>query len=341
MTATFDSARRASALAAKAAEHDGPGGRAGRMCPADYRYPHAVFDRPPEFATGVLYVVGGLYGNLPALDCVERLAGAERAMVIFNGDFHWFDADRDWFAEIEQRVARHRAIRGNVETEIARTTDIGAGCGCAYPPSVGEDVVRRSNEMLLDLRSTAQTLAGAAVRMAALPMHLVAEVGGLRVGIVHGERCSARRLVLRIRRAGKARGARDARRRARGIAGIDLFASTHTCLAALRHFRLPAGRLTVINNGAAGMPNFSGGRVGLVSRIATTPSPHRPLYGIVRDGIHIDAIALPYDNEAFLRRFLARWPAGTAAHLSYFERITAGPGHTVARAAPTPRTPNA
>ena len=187
MTATFDSARRTSALAAKAAEHDGPGGRAGRMCPADYRYPHAVFDRPPEFATGVLYVVGGLYGNLPALDCVERLAGAERAMVIFNGDFHWFDADRDWFAEIEQRVARHRAIRGNVETEIARATDVGAGCGCAYPASVGEDVVRRSNEMLLDLRSTAQTLAGAAVRIAALPMHLVAEVGGLRVGIVHGD----------------------------------------------------------------------------------------------------------------------------------------------------------
>ena len=89
------------------------------------------------------------------------------------------------------------------------------------------------------------------------------------------------------------------------------------------------------------MPNFSGGRVGLVSRIAATPSPHRALYGIVRDGIHIDAIALPYDSAAFLRRFLARWPAGTAAHLSYFERITAGPGHTVARAAPTPRTPNA
>ena len=340
MTATFDSARRTSALAAEASEHDGPGGRAGRMCPADYLYLPTVFDRPPEFTAEVLYVVGGLYGNLPALDCVERLAGAERATVIFNGDFHWFDADRDWFAEIEQRVARHRAIRGNVETEIARATDVGAGCGCAYPASVGEDVVRRSNEMLLDLRSTAQTLAGAAERMAAMPMHLAVEVGGLRVGIVHGdaaalagwsfacdalERPATRAMLNAVRKASR----------------IDLFASTHTCLAVLRDFRLPAGRLTIINNGAAGMPNFSGGRVGLVSRIATTPSPHRPLYGIVRDGIHIDAIALPYDNEAFLRRFLARWPAGTAANLSYFERITAGPGHTVAQAAPTPTTANA
>jgi hypothetical protein len=336
VTVTLDPAGRARALAAEAAEHDGSDQRAGRMCSADYRYTPSVFDRPQDFAADVLYVVGGLYGNLPALDCVERLAGAERATVVFNGDFHWFDADRDWFAEIEQRVARHRAIRGNVETEIARATDIGAGCGCAYPASVGDDVVRRSNEMLLDLR-TAQTLAGAAERMAALPMHLVAEVGGLRVGIVHGdaaalagwsfaydalERPAARAMLDAVRKASR----------------IDLFASTHTCLAALRDFGLPAGRLTVINNGAAGMPNFSGGRVGLVSRIAATPSPHRPLYGIVRDGIHIDAIALPYDSEAFLRRFLARWPEGTAAHLSYFERITAGPDHTVARAAPAPAT---
>jgi hypothetical protein len=340
VTVTLDPARRTGALAAEAAEHDGRDVRAGRMCPADYRYPPSVFDRAPDFAADVLYVVGGLYGNLPALDCVERLAGAERATVVFNGDFHWFDADRDWFAEIEQRVARHRAIRGNVETEIARATDIGAGCGCAYPASIGEDVVRRSNEMLLDLRSTAQTLAGAAERMAALPMHLVAEVGGLRVGIVHGdaaalagwsfacealERPAARAMLDAVREASR----------------IDLFASTHTCVAALRDFGLQAGRLTVINNGAAGMPNFSGGRVGLISRIAAAPSPHPPLYGIEREGIHIDAIALPYDSEAFLRHFLARWPEGTAAHLSYFERITAGPDHTVARAAPAPATGNA
>ena len=52
--------------------------RAGRMCPADYRYPPSVFDRPPELAADVLYVVGGLYGNLAALDEIERLAARER-----------------------------------------------------------------------------------------------------------------------------------------------------------------------------------------------------------------------------------------------------------------------
>jgi hypothetical protein len=337
---SFDPARLPSSLAAEASPPSALDERAGRMCPADYRYPPSVFNRAPDFAADVLYVVGGLYGNLPALDCVERLAGAERATVVFNGDFHWFDAERDWFAEIEQRVARHPAIRGNVETEIARATDVGAGCGCAYPASVGEDVVRRSNEMLLDLRSTAQTLADAAQRMAALPMHLVAEVGGLRVGIVHGDAAALAgwSFACDALERPAARAMLDAVRK---VSRIDLFASTHTCLAVLRDFGLQAGRLTVINNGAAGMPNFSGGRVGLVTRIAATPSPHRPLYGIVRDGIHIDAIALPYDSEAFLRRFLARWPDGTAAHASYFERITAGPDHTVARAAHAPATANA
>ena len=95
---------------------------------------------------------------------------------------------------------------------------------------------------------------------------------------------------------------------------------------------LQSGRLTIINNGAAGMPNFSGSRVGLVSRIATTSSPHRPLYGIVRDGVHIDAIPLDYDNDGFLDRFLDRWPTGSAAHASYFPRIMAGPPYALEQA---------
>jgi len=301
------------------------------MCPADYRYVPSVFDRPPDLLADVVYVVGGLYGNLAALDQVERLAAEESATVVLNGDAHWFDAETEWFAATEQRLARYRAIRGNVEAELVRTADIGAGCGCAYPASVAEDVVRRSNEILIDLRRAARALPGAAERMAALPMHLVAEVGGLRVGVVHGDatglagwsfahdaldRPAAAALLNSVRRAAR----------------VDVFASTHTCLPMLRDFALRAGRLTVINNGAAGMPNFSGSRLGLLSRIAVTPSPHRPLYGIVRDGVHIDALPLAYDTDAFLARFLARWPPRSAAHAAYFQRLTAGPDHTVGQA---------
>jgi hypothetical protein len=313
-------------------------GHAGRVCPTDYRYPPSVFDRAPEFAADVLYVVGGLYGNLAALAEVERLAADEDAPIVFNGDFHWFDAEPDWFAEIERRVARHRAIRGNVETEIARAHDVGAGCGCAYPASVGEDVVRRSNEILIELRRAAATLPGTTARLAALPMHLVAQVGRLRVGIVHGD-ASALAGWSFAHDALDAPAAPATLAAVRRAAQVDVFASTHTCLATLRDFALGAGRLTVINNGAAGMPNFSGSRFGLVSRIATTPSPHRPLYGMERDSVHIDALALRYDGDVFLDRFIARWPPGSAAHASYFQRITTGPDHTVSLARDVTRLP--
>lgn len=308
---------------------------AGRMCPVDYRYAPSVFNRSPDLSADVLYVVGGLYGNLAALDQVERLAAEEHAAttVVFNGDFHWFDAEPPWFAEIDRRVARHRAARGNVETEIARGSDIGAGCGCAYPGSVDQDAVRRSNEILADLRRTAATDPGSADRLNALPMHLVADVGGLRVGIVHGD-ANALAGWSFAQDALDDSAAPALLNATCHAAHIDVFASTHTCLAALRDFALPAGRLTVINNGAAGMPNFSGSRFGLLSRIATTPSPRRPLYGVKRDGIHIDAIPLAYDHDAFLDLFLARWPANSAAHASYFQRIMSGPAYEIGQAKP-------
>jgi hypothetical protein len=311
--------------------------RAGRMCPSDYRYPPSVFDRAPEVAADVLYVVGGLYGNLPALDAVERLAAHEHAVIVFNGDFHWFDAEPRWFAEIERRMARHAAIRGNVETEIARATDVGAGCGCAYPASVGEDVVCRSNEIMIALRRTAEMPPDAAKRLAALPMHLVGAVGGLRIGIVHGDATSLAGWAF-AHDALEEPATLDLLNAAHRAARLDAFASAHTCLALLRDFELRAGHLTIINNGAAGMPNFAGSRCGLISRIGTTPSPHRPLYGTICGGVHFDAIPLDYDHAAFLARFLAHWPRGSAAHASYFQRITAGPDYAIERARPARRS---
>jgi hypothetical protein len=305
------------------------------MCPADYRYQPSAFDRPPDIAADVLYVAGGLYGNLAAFDTIEQLAAQEPVtpVIVFNGDFHWFDAEPDWFAEIDIRVARHHAIRGNVETEIARTGDIGAGCGCAYPESVDDGVVERSNAILRDLRDTAARLPGLCERLAALSMHLVATVGRLRVGIVHGDAASlAGWRFAHDALDGPANAPWLADMRAR--TKVDAFASSHTCLAALRDFHFSAGRLTVINNGAAGMANFAGTNFGLLTRIATCPSPHTPAYGLARDGVYIDAIPVHYDQRIFLARFLARWPENSAAHESYFQRFSSGPGHTLASARP-------
>ena len=117
----------------------------GRFCPADYRYAPASFARAPEVRAETLYVVGGLYGNRWAVDTIEQLASGERGTVdiVFNGDFHWFDATQERFAEISRRVATHHLLRGNVETELARASAIGAGCGCAYPVSMDNGTVER------------------------------------------------------------------------------------------------------------------------------------------------------------------------------------------------------
>jgi len=80
------------------------------------------------------------------------------------------------------------------------------------------------------------------------------------------------------------------------------------------------------------MPNFLGTDFGVITRIATSASPHRPLYGLQRNGVHIDAVAVEYDRRAFLGRFLERWPKDSAAHASYHRRIVDGPDYTIARA---------
>jgi hypothetical protein len=305
---------------------------AGRACPRDYIYSPTELARAADLAADILYVVGGLYGNLAAMDSVEALAAQERMppTIVMNGDFHWFDAEPEWFAAIEHRVDPYRALRGNVETEIARVDDVGAGCGCAYPDSVNEDVVRRSNAILQKLRVNAAT--AARNRLGALPMHLVAQVGDLRVAIVHGDAASLagwRFAHDALDDPGQSRWLNNMREASRA----DVFACTHTCLAVLRDFDLPVGRMTVINNGAAGMPNFAGSRFGVITRISIMPSPHQPLYGFVRDGVHIDALPLAYDHEAFASRFLARWPQDSPAHLSYYGRITGGPDYTLVQAA--------
>jgi hypothetical protein len=107
----------------------------GRSCPLHYRYRPEDFRTPPPphlDDLDTLYVVGGLYGNELALDTLEQLLQRQaahdgRRAVVFNGDFHWFDAEPAWFERVQRRVLAHTALRGNVETELA-----------AEPPDAGD-----------------------------------------------------------------------------------------------------------------------------------------------------------------------------------------------------------
>jgi len=298
----------------------------GRICPTEYRYSPRAFDREAEIVADTLYVIGGLYGNVEALDAVRSLAARESGPVslVFNGDFHWFDVAAGDFARVTRKVLEHWALRGNVETEIA-AEDSGAGCGCAYPLDVSDAEVRRSNEILERLRATARVFPGMRERLAALPMNLVARVGDARIGIVHGDAAS-------LAGWGFARDRLDDPSHRRWVesmfreARVEVFASTHTCLPALREFELDTGKAVVANNGASGMPNFSGTSFGLLTRIARKAfrGPER-LDGVECRAVHIEALKLAYDHESWVARFLASWPAGSPAHDSYFRRIVEGP----------------
>jgi hypothetical protein len=286
----------------------------GRSCPRHYRYSPAVFARAADLEARSLYIVGGLYGNPFALEAVLAMARRESATLVFNGDFNWFNVDPAEFESVNETVLRHAALRGNVETEIAGG-DGGAGCGCAYPEWVGDAEVERSNEILGRLRETASAYPELRARFAALPMHLVAEIGGLRVGIVHGDAESLAgwgfsQEALR-ERPGRARALLAA-------AGVDVFACTR-------------GAALIVNNGAAGMPNFRDTRFGLATRIASAPST-QALYGVRIGAAVVEAVPVRYDHEAWMARFDSIWPAGSPAALSYRKRIAAGPGYEMEQA---------
>jgi hypothetical protein len=300
----------------------------GRSCPLHYRYPASAFAQPASMHADTLYVVGGLYGNIEAWRTVAALfeqEGATHKQLVLNGDFHWFDIDPTLFAEIEAVTTPYHRLRGNVETEISQPSS-GAGCGCAYPDEVDDGTVERSNRILQRLHATAQQQAVFVAALAALPMHATAQVGEHRVGLLHGDAESLAGWGLDPSALDKpshhstvARWFKEAQ--------VDVFASSHTCAAGLRRLAVTERERVVINNGAAGMPCFAGQRSGVISRIATTPAPShvQRLYGTVMGGLYLDAIAVPYDAATWDQRFLAMWPEGSDAHMSYWNRIQHGP----------------
>jgi hypothetical protein len=304
--------------------------RPGRSCPRHYRYSPAVFARAADLEAQSLYIVGGLYGNPFALEAVLAMARREGATLVFNGDFNWFNVDPAEFEGVNETVLEHVALRGNVETEIAGE-DSGAGCGCAYPEWVGDAEVERSNEILRRLRETAGAYPELRERLAVLPMHLVAEIAGLRIGIVHGDAESLAGWQF------SQEALRERPERTRALlagSGVDIFACTHTCLPVMQDFATPRGNALIVNNGAAGMPNFRDTHFGLATRIASTPSA-QALYGARLGTTVVEAVPVCYDYGAWMARFDRVWPAGSPAALSYRKRIASGPGYEVEQAVRT------
>lgn len=309
----------------------------GRGCPLSYRYGARALSVPASLHAETLYVAGGLYGNVFALERLLALFEAEpgeKALVI-NGDFHWFDVDATDFRFMTENVLAHSATRGNVETELAQPA-AGAGCGCGYPEWVGDAEVERSNRILERLRATAEGEPDLVASLGKLPMYRVAQVGGTRVAIVHGDADSLAGWGFSQETLATHEGAAAARA-AFDLAHVRVIASSHTCLPVLQD--LGAGRL-IVNNGAAGMPNFRATRFGLATRISVRRSP-RALYAARAGDLHVEAVAIDYDAAGWRSRFLRQWPEGSDAHASYFARIEQGPRYEFGQALRALRQPRA
>lgn len=313
---------------------------AGRVCPLDYALGPDTFNQSVAQAD-VLYVAGGLYGNPFALTAIEELVAAEsgtgdRVLLALNGDFHWFDTGADWFADIHSRTVRHLLTRGNIETELSRGGDTEAGCGCAYPDSVSDVDVGRSNSIMRDLGKTArEQLSPIQLQeIGRLPAALAVDVGLSRIGITHGDDFSLAGWSF----------AHDQLQQtwARGLAermqarGVDIFASSHTCLPVADSIDTGNKTVAIINNGSAGMANFSGSRFGLVSRFAHRDAANAPvpaLYEACIGDVIVSAIPVHFAIAPWLALFESHWPDNSAASQSYRDRIVNGPAYSIEQAA--------
>jgi len=318
----------------------------GRSCPTDYRYsPESIGRQIPKNAD-VLYVIGGLYGNIAALDALDKLVAEEQSPVTlcFNGDFNWFNRHSEKFEAVNQRVLKHDALRGNIETELA-SQSARDNCGCGYPDFVDDEVVERSNQIIGALKKVAVGYPDLCDRLGALPMTARYRVGGQSVAVLHGDpeslagwslsRESIESQSIEQRSSGSQLG------RWFRATKSDIIASTHTCLPYLCQFD---HQQVVINNGSAGMPNFDQSHYGVITRIGDSPLPGTVdrLYGTQLGNVNIDALALRYEQSRWVEEFIDQWHAGTAADVSYRSRIEGrvlyeGRAYTMAQALLIPK----
>ncbi|MEO6032111.1 MAG: hypothetical protein ABIP61_09455 [Burkholderiaceae bacterium] len=307
-------------------------------------YSSTAFSNPPSFSAETAYIVGGIYGNVEALRRVLQMKDQEEqrhgtaVKLIFNGDYNWLNCDAESFIEINQIVLRHFATRGNVETELGDSSS-GNGCGCNYPSNIDSSLIEQSNAIMKRMQILASQFQDITDRLATLPMFCSVTVGNKKIGVLHGDADSlagwgfSYEAMPSPSRDERFSDAEKFIATSFRNADVSAFASTHTGLPFLQDFMVDDTRRVIINNGAAGLPNFRGTTFGLLSRVSSRPEPpHEIIYGTTLEGVRFDALPIRYESGVWIKRFLRNWPPGSVAHESYFDRITQGPDHSIENA---------
>lgn len=169
--------------------------------------------------------------------------------------------------------------------------------------------------------------------LAALPMYRRIDVGGVAIGVVHGDPESLGGWGFAVETLREEASQRQAREWFEA-ANVQIFACSHTCSPVFMTMPdLRARPCLVANNGAAGMPNFAGRPEGLLTRISRHPSASgEALYARQIGDVIVEALPIRFDTIEAHQAFLRNWPPGSAAHDSYWQRITEGPSFHVEQA---------
>ena len=288
----------------------------GRNCSLEYILRKDWTKKSKKLEEEVIYIVGGLYGNRYALEIINKMAHDENAKIVFNGDMHWFDIEKEDFLKIEELSKDSIKLLGNVEFELLNNT-LSLGCGCNYPEDVSDGVVERSNiihnmmkenikgdQILNDIKERSKTL--------------VLDFFGKKIAITHGDEksmsgweCSNDNLKLESRKKELDSWFEEN--------NIDILATTHTCLQAV----YDNGRNIVINNGAAGMANVEGQTYGLITRIARSKH-EKAIISQEIGGLFVELVKVDFDIEKFKLWFERIWSEGSPASISYKNRIING-----------------
>lgn len=290
---------------------------AGRTCPIDYNLKDEDFVEVKLDDLPIL-VVGGLYGNRFALDELKDIQKSLSAKMILNGDIHWFDKNYEDFLYVEEKISNDLKIVGNVECELRRNDDIGAGCGCAYPSFASDASVERSNQIHKELKTMVVANDDLKSFLKDRRKALIIENFGLRFLILHGDEKSVagwNNDKSRLVDTDRQKELKDFCQKK----NIDAILCTHTCSQVILEWE----DHVLVNNGASGMNSVKGAGNGLYTKVSKEKSAHA-IYSKEIDGVYIELMPLNYDIAPMLEWFDQIWPKDSPAEISYRDRIVNG-----------------
>ncbi len=120
------------------------------------------------------------------------------------------------------------------------------------------------------------------------------------------------------------------------VGNSDIIAVTHTCLPFLQDYHniASSNHHILINNGSAGMPNFTNKLFGVISRISTMGPHPNALYGTRVQGTStfVEALSVAYSHSQFCSYFERNWDPKSPGYVGYWTRINHGPVFSIAQA---------